>query len=165
MTTLPIFTTPTEQHSYVEALLILSPVNEHPILKPLWDGHAWKESINVTAPNGQLIPVDRPNPTSAKLFNYFPIRTTDDRDIVSVPENPIDPANLDKCYRIALVYRTYIAYGQTDPRYTITLSDPIDYAHYGFIKIGRIWVDPNNEKDIEIARAQQNLQKSSCVLQ
>ncbi len=99
---------------------------------PLRDG-VWQGQINIRAPNGWNVPVHHSEkPETITGSGDWGVSETyyDPRDEVSTIEYP--------------------AWGTEN--YTAFRALPgIDYSAWGFIKIGKVWVDPQSQRDVHVA--------------
>ncbi len=135
---------------------------------PVYSSH---EVFNVTAPNGELVPVYK----CIKIYESEDGWSGDTRrrlvsdgcDEVATSDNPAsdDPKNTT-AYRVAKVFVRVIVDDPVRGRTEETrYAGAFDYSRYGFQKVGKIWIDPRNQKDVEAARNREYYEKNgSCIL-
>lgn len=103
--------------------------------------------IYVVAPNRSTIPVTHSefrisSNVGAEWGDSDDWYIEDNRDIVSTSQNSVRDTH----------HKTKISDMKDWPhKFPYRALEGVDYSRYGFIKIGKIWVDPQNREDVEFA--------------
>ncbi len=135
------------------------------ILHPRWNGRQWQayapiggrtfpEILNITAPNGEPVPV-------TKCANWVRVKHWEDErtelqpDYLDEVTGPDQPVNTDwrntTAYRACSVFATCVLQLPGGDLEELRSVGQFDYSRFGYIKIGKVWVDPNRPTDVAAA--------------
>lgn len=127
--------------------------DSNPIVSPIWNNErgTWEgHCVTATTSTGAKIPVSQP---VEHVVGRASVRTPDPRFEVSTMAHPIQEKRDNIVFRVAEIWR------RSDGGTEYSTGVPFDYEKHGFERIGRIYVDPENARDVRVAKQRQ---RSEC---
>lgn len=114
--------------------------------------HFFPEVINIQAPNGQLVPVNKCQHmvTVQNWEDSSQELRSDWNEEVASSDRPAntDPHNTT-AYRVSAVFAQCVVNDPVRGSYQeIRITGTFDYSKFGYVKIGKVWVDPNRLSDV-----------------